>query len=151
MNSQPVNQLIDTGQTYQRQGDLKQALAQFEQGLTQATAQQDAAQIAACHNLMGEIYQYWGDLKQALTHYEQAAALAESAGTRTEQVTAFNGSGEIYHIWDDLAQARRYYEQAYMIAEAEEDQAGLARSLKNIGQLAYSFTPPLNKQRMTLT
>jgi hypothetical protein len=62
-----ATQLIDTGETHQRQGDLNQALAYYQRALALTQEGEQLAQTAACLNHLAEVHQYQGDLIEALS------------------------------------------------------------------------------------
>lgn len=114
-------------------GNLDQALANFEESLSQAREVQDRQTEAVVLGNIGLIYQKKDDLDKALKCYEDALKIDSQIGRREHVAIGLSNIAQIYQAKGDLDSALKYLENALKIAKDIGFREGEASDLDNIG------------------
>ncbi|MEE3718851.1 tetratricopeptide repeat protein [Tumidithrix elongata RA019] len=129
-------------------GQLKEALATFQQVLVIRKQMKDRAGEGTALNNIGAVYNSLGQYSQALEYYQQSLVIrkessaiactpnAKSASciaARTGEEATLNNIGLIYSRLGQSSKALAYYQQALAIIKEVGDRDGEGVTLNNIG------------------
>lgn len=124
--------LNNLGYTCERRGEVKKALAYYEQALPIRRELDDREGEGVTLNNMAAIYDDQGKYELALQYYEQDLTICREGGDRKGEGTTLNNIGRLYRTQGDNETALSYYEQALPIAQEVGDKEGEGVTLNNI-------------------
>jgi len=137
----------ELGEIYSEAGQRKEALHSFEKALALCkTAGELAREIKILNNL-GSTYRADGQIERALTCYQEAEQICSTLPNDPERGIILNNLGRVFQSQGQrekgdrksnryYRQARLYYEQALALHKAAGDQAEMARTLHNLGEVS---------------
>lgn len=127
--------LNNLGYTYQRRGELDQAMHWYEQCLPLWRELEDRQGEGETLNNMAAIYQQQGRYDKALKQYEQSLSIRQEVGDRKGEGRTLNNIGQLYQCQGDYEQSLPYYEQCLPIAREVRDKIGEGHTLNNIAEI----------------
>ncbi len=131
------------GQYHEVIGEYPEALDAGEFALAAYRAQRDSLGEVRCLTQLGSIAWRQGEYETAKTWYDQALALlpatqVEASPAAAKELTqALNGLGTIYRQQGKFDAAKGCYEQALALSRQHNDRLVEARSLSNLGLVAF--------------
>jgi tetratricopeptide (TPR) repeat protein len=127
------------GVAYEGAGDLKQAMACYEQALTVNRSLGDRQWEAVSLSSLGSAYQALEDPQQAINYYEQALLVNRAIGNRYREGHMLNNLGNASATLGNSGQAISYYEECLTITRATGDQHTHALASWNLGEELTHF------------
>jgi tetratricopeptide (TPR) repeat protein len=129
--------LGNLGANYYALGEVKKAIAQFEQALTIAREIGDRQREAKHLAGLGRAYRDQGEVKKAIAQFEQALTIAQELGDRQGEGICLGDLGGAYNaLGGQVQRSIEYYEQALTIFREIGDRLYEGAMLGNLG-LAY--------------
>jgi CHAT domain-containing protein/tetratricopeptide (TPR) repeat protein len=121
-----LNQL---GIVYGLTAHFKEAKENFDEAITLATAEDEAAHtkdtakaVAECINNDAWLYRQMGELDKATSRYEEARKKFQEQGARLEEALCQHNLGWVTFKLGDYDQAEKYYKDAQATRQALKDQ-----------------------------
>lgn len=130
--------LYHKGVVYRLQGDLDQALENYEQSLALYEESGNRQGIAEALNGLGTVFNLKGDRDRALDFYERSLVLKEEIGNKLDIAKSFNNIGLTYESQGELDRALEYYQRSLTLLEEIGHMYVFAVVLLNIGLVYYS-------------
>ncbi|MGL5083067.1 MAG: CHAT domain-containing protein [Microcoleaceae cyanobacterium] len=140
------------GVTYIRIGQTEKAVESLEkaleiyQGISQELSNKNRSWLrqnppeSRIFSNLTLAYSRLGDQPKALQFAKQSLASARinnpPSNNRREEIIALNRVGEAYLKTGNLEMAQLYLDKAFRISQEQQDNTGIARSLKNLGDLS---------------
>ena len=118
-----------------RQGNLAEALREFQQAARLAEQQKDGQGRAIALNNIGVIRHDYGELNGALKQLREALALARAAVDRPTVALCLGNVGNVLRDKGDIPAALRSQEDALAVARPIMDHEAVATCLCNIGAI----------------
>ena len=125
--------LNDIGYYYKHQGDIPQAIENYQKSLKIREDIGDSEGISITLNNIGVIYKNQGNIPKALEFHQKSLKIQEEIGDKKGLALSLNNMGFIYNDQGDNSKALEYYHKALKIREEIGDRAGIAYTLDNIG------------------
>jgi CHAT domain-containing protein/Flp pilus assembly protein TadD len=125
--------LGNLGIAYQASGQFAQAVATYEQALTQLHDQPESAAIAQLHGLLGNAYEALGDYDSAIAAQTTSMTLAANVNAPSLQATAQMNLGGLYSLEADYDTAIAWYERGITLATEAGFLGSAAYGLNNLG------------------
>jgi tetratricopeptide (TPR) repeat protein len=100
--------LYQLGTQQYRKGQLKEALATFQQVLTITREIQDRAVEGATLNNIGFVYERFGQYPKALEYYQQSLEIIKEVGNRAGEGAILNNIGAVYRSLGQYPKALEY-------------------------------------------
>jgi tetratricopeptide (TPR) repeat protein len=121
------------GNAYFTLGEVRQAIASYEQALALARETGDRQSEGRWLGNLGNAYFTLGEVRQALAYHEQALAIAREIGDRRGEGAWLGNLGLAYADLGEVRQAIASYEQALAIAHEIGDRQREGLCLGNLG------------------
>jgi len=125
---------------HQRQGQIEQAIHEYQQSLQTLKEIGDRAAEAASLGNLGLAYRDLGRIPEAIEHYQMALAISREIGDRRSEVGQLGNLGLAYRDLGRIQEAIEYYHQALAISREIGDRHSEASLLANLGS-AYAGLP----------
>ena len=130
--------LCNLGSAYLYLGEVRQAIAHYEQHLAIARETGDRRGEAMALGNLGCTYKNSGEMRQAIEYHEQALIIAREIGDRRGEGAALGNLGLAYADLGEVRQAIAHYEQQLVIVREIGDRRGEADALGGLGS-AYVY------------
>lgn len=118
---------------YYFQGNITQALENYNKSLTISSEIKDKTGIGASMNNIGLLYNDQGNITEALSYYEKSLKISEEINDKEGIGTTLNNIGTIYRDQGDLLNSFIYYKKSLKIREEIGDIKGMGVLCNNIG------------------
>jgi tetratricopeptide (TPR) repeat protein len=125
--------VANLGSAYFGMGQLRKAIACYEQALDSARKMKDRQGEGACLGNLGVSYSILGQITRAIDYHEQALVICRETGDRRGEGGCLSNLGNRYADLGQTARAIDYYEQALVIHRELGDRSGEAIDLCNLG------------------
>ncbi len=120
---------------YQERGDLKDALAAYQESLSLAREGADTASMQAALGNLGSLALQKGELGRAREYYEEALALARDRGDARGQAQVLSNLGLLHRLRGSDAEARELYERSLSLARQLGDRKAVVATLQQLSTL----------------
>ncbi len=121
------------GNVYYDIGQVRKALAYYEEALEIDRAQKNKNGICAWLGELGNVWTYLGETKKAIEYYEQALTISREIGDKILEETHLGNLGNAYFYYGETKKAIEYHEQALTISREIGDKRGDGYNLGNLG------------------
>jgi CHAT domain-containing protein/tetratricopeptide (TPR) repeat protein len=129
--------LLEAAKQHYRQAEFKQAIALYQQVLTQAQQTGDRANQIEALLQLGEIDIWIGNVTQAEVKFQQALKLSRETNDRSREGFTLALLSAVYRNRQDYAKANELLKESLAIAQQTKDQKLEARSRFFIGTVFY--------------
>jgi CHAT domain-containing protein/Tfp pilus assembly protein PilF len=137
-----VPHLIVKGLRQHQQGQVKAALATFQQALLLAQRYSLRKPEAVLLDSIAKVYRGIGQLEKALEYFTQALPIFREVKNRSAEARTLNNIGLIYNDIGQPKKALEYLTQALPISREINNRSGEARTLTNIGGVYSNIGQP---------
>jgi CHAT domain-containing protein/Flp pilus assembly protein TadD len=120
--------------TYADTGELKEALAAYEQAVSLCHTKQPWVEARALSGI-GGVYTLWGENQKALEYHQSALDLQQSVGDREGQAVTLNGIGYSCEQLGDLEKALNAYSKALDLFREAGNADGQAFTVQYVGNI----------------
>ncbi len=122
------------------QGNYKNALPKFEEGLKFLEKAQNKRMIAISLNNIGKVFWYSGKTQEALAFFEKELTICKEFNYDRGIARAYGSLGVVFDYSGDAEKAMQFYQKQLEINEQIQNKAGIADALNNIGNVyCYHF------------
>lgn len=127
----------NVGYLFMYQGDLKNALKNYQASLLLHQEIGNYNGIAVSLNNIGAVFENQGDIIQALNYYDRSLKIKEKLKNDQGIANSLNNIGLIYSNLGDYSNALRSFKRSLKIEQKLKNDNGIGTSFHNIG-LIYS-------------
>ncbi|MEA5461116.1 adenylate/guanylate cyclase domain-containing protein [Arcicella sp. LKC2W] len=142
-----ADSLVKCATKYQDTGNLKQALALFENSLTIYKSIGENQKIGECLNNIGILHYYQGNVLNALRFFRISLNAYKKAGYKKGISAQLNNMGGVYYYLGNYPKALEYYKQAVIVQEELGDKKITAALTKNIGGIYSKVEDYINAMK----
>jgi len=130
-----ANAINNLAVTFYYQGNLKEALTQYERALEIDKKSNIKENIATRLSNIGMIYCDMGEYEKAIEYHKQALDIDIGLKREKEIAVRYNNIGMVYAFWSQYKEALAYFKKALKIAEKLGEKEEIAIRLNNIGMI----------------
>ena len=127
------------GLSYYRLGQVKLAIAHFEQSLAISREIGDLQDEGNALGNLGNAYRALGENRKAIGYFEQALVIHREIGDRQSEGAGLSNLGLVYHALGEVRESIAYSEQALVISREIGDRGGEGSALSNLGLAYYAL------------
>ncbi|MDN4165855.1 tetratricopeptide repeat protein [Cytophagales bacterium LB-30] len=141
------------GNIYIAQGDYKNGLQYYLQGLNSLEKNQDTARLIVSYNNVGAAYRAQKQIPSALTFHRKALHLSRAMHDSLGQVNAWLNIGTAYYSLENYDSALYYFRQSLEMAEALGDNYLLILNYNNMASIHFQeerYTEAYESGKMAL-
>jgi tetratricopeptide (TPR) repeat protein len=128
-----ISSVGNLGSAYYRMGQLRKAIACYQQALENAREMKERQAEGALLGNLGSCYYALGQTTRAIDYHEQALVISRETGNRRGEGIGLGNLGICYADLGQNVRAIDYGEQALAIRREIGDRSGEATELSNLG------------------
>lgn len=121
--------------TYERLGNLEQAITYGLEGLRLAEIKVDAKWLGLMNYMLGNLFVSMQDIEKSNVYFSKSLDITSHAGDKDGMRHALEGLGDLYELKNSLDSAIIYYERARALNDELDDIRGFLQNDLFIGNL----------------